>query len=70
MNKHQSIWHSIETTVNDTIIVLYDDRWHSIIYREIELLCCTPGTNVMLCVSYSKKIKNNNNEKNKMIKWG
>lgn len=27
---------------------------HSMIYREIESLCCAPDTNVKLCVNYSE----------------
>ena len=29
---------------------------HSITYREVESLCCTPENNVTLCQPYSKQI--------------
>lgn len=28
---------------------------HSITYRDVESLCCTPETNITLCVTYTQK---------------
>lgn len=45
--------------VNDTVVVfmLTDDSYtygeHGIISRDVEILCCTPETNVTLCQLYS-----------------
>ena len=57
--------YSMGSIVNG-VIVLYGDRYsyicveHSIIYKVVDSLCCTPETNVTLCVNCSsiKKEKN------------
>ena len=30
---------------------------HFIMFKNLELLCCTPGTNMILCVNYNSKKK-------------
>ena len=54
------IMYSISNIVNNTVITLNDDNgnqtWsndHLIMYTNIELLCCTPETNITLYVNYS-----------------
>ena len=36
---------------------------HSTAYRLVESLCCTPETNITLCVYYALSKNNNNNNK-------
>ena len=52
---------SLESIVNGIIIALYGDKWwlykYNIMYRLVGSLCCTPETNVALCVNYTS-IKN------------
>ena len=49
--------------INDTVRVMYGDRWQphcgelSTMYNLVESLQCTPETNVTLCVTYTQFFK-------------
>ena len=48
---HSTVWGQMVAILNDK---------HSIRYRDVESLCCTPKTNVTLCINYisiTKKIE-------------
>lgn len=60
MNESQTKRHSIRHIIDDTVMARdgsYSCGEHSIMYKRVEFLCCTPKTNVTLCVSYIQ-IKN------------
>lgn len=52
--------YSVGNTVNNTVIILHDDRYnqtyggdHFVMYRIIKPLCCARGTNMVLWVNYT-----------------
>ena len=62
-------------TVSGSVIVLCDDRWqlhcgeHSIVYREVESLPCTPETNVTLCQYKKRKMQKSINKRLSCLGW-
>jgi len=54
-DRHKVLWWNYIIKLNS-----YTCGEHSIIYRVVGSLCCTPETNVTLCQRYFKIIINNN----------
>lgn len=60
---HRGERYSAGNRVNDFVAALYGDYpccKHSIIYRVLQSLRCTPKTNVTLCINFSSVKKKDN----------